>query len=212
MVASMQHTTRPLIDLGDLSAPQGSVPWCVGVRERARTALKSARTTREEVQAWVTALRENGNYQNLTDREGIPFLTWEALCEEPPPYGFGCSADEVDVLIEAKPLAQRLAADPKVKPLADVGPPTKDEMGQSLQGKDYGNGASYIVRRLKRDAPEIAQALARGEYPSARAAGIAAGIIKVPTALEVAQKAWFKLSDRERADFLEWLYTPNANP
>jgi hypothetical protein len=51
---------------------------------------------------------------------------------------------------------------------------------------DRGNTASYLVRRLKRDNPDVAQALARGEYKSARAAGIATGIVKVPTALEVA--------------------------
>ena len=35
-----------------------------------------------------------------------------------------------------------------------------------------------IVRRLKRDHPELAQSLARGEFDSARAAGIAAGFVK----------------------------------
>jgi hypothetical protein len=46
------------------------------------------------------------------------------------------------------------------------------------------NSAERIVRRLKRDAPDIAEALARGEFKSARAAGIAAGIITPPTPLE----------------------------
>lgn len=41
-----------------------------------------------------------------------------------------------------------------------------------------GNSGEYIVRRLKRDAPDLATALARGEFKSARAAGIAAGFIK----------------------------------
>jgi len=41
-----------------------------------------------------------------------------------------------------------------------------------------GTGEEYVVRRLKRDAPELAAALARGEFPSARAAGIAAGFVK----------------------------------
>ena len=41
-----------------------------------------------------------------------------------------------------------------------------------------GTSEEYVVRRLKRDAPELAGALARGEYPSARAAGIAAGFVK----------------------------------
>jgi hypothetical protein len=41
-----------------------------------------------------------------------------------------------------------------------------------------GTSEEYVVRRLKRDAPDLAVALARGEFPSARAAGIAAGFIK----------------------------------
>lgn len=41
-----------------------------------------------------------------------------------------------------------------------------------------GNSEEYVVRRLKRDAPELAAALARGEFPSARDAGIAAGFVK----------------------------------
>lgn len=41
-----------------------------------------------------------------------------------------------------------------------------------------GTSEQYVVRRLKRDAPKLADALARGEFPSARAAGIAAGFIK----------------------------------
>jgi hypothetical protein len=40
------------------------------------------------------------------------------------------------------------------------------------------NSAAYIVARLKRDAPEFAEALARGQCRSARAAALAAGIIK----------------------------------
>ena len=41
-----------------------------------------------------------------------------------------------------------------------------------------GNSEEYVVRRLKRDAPGLAVALAQGDFPSARAAGIAAGFIK----------------------------------
>jgi hypothetical protein len=41
-----------------------------------------------------------------------------------------------------------------------------------------GNNSDYLVRRLKRDAPEIAKRLAKGEFPSVRAAAIEAGIVK----------------------------------
>lgn len=43
--------------------------------------------------------------------------------------------------------------------------------------KGTGN-AEYIKARLRRDHPEIAEQLERGEHRSARAAGIAAGFIK----------------------------------
>jgi hypothetical protein len=57
-------------------------------------------------------------------------------------------------------LAQVLAADPEVKPL-------RDGAGRPSNGSDttindpVGRGAAYLVRRLKRDRPDIAEALGR---------------------------------------------------
>jgi hypothetical protein len=50
-----------------------------------------------------------------------------------------------------------------------------------------GTGSSYLEARLRRDAPDHAQALERGDYRSVRAAAIAAGII-TPTAQLVLTK------------------------
>jgi hypothetical protein len=77
-------------------------------------------------------------------------------------------------------LAQDLAADPTVTALANPGRPIA---GSSNVADRHINtlsseSAERIVRRLKRDHPEIAAALARGEFKSARAAAIAAGIVK----------------------------------
>jgi hypothetical protein len=116
--------------------------------------------------------------------------------------------------------AQALAVDDDVKALlqgvelkqaraeggAKGGRPKKGAENLGVNStKVSGHGSTnipYLVRRLKRDAPEIAAALGRGEYPSARAAAIAAGIVKVPTPLEVLRKAWAKASAEERALFL----------
>lgn len=62
------------------------------------------------------------------------------------------------------------------------------------QGSDHnleiGRGTAYLQARLRRDAPEVADALERGEFKSARAAAIEAGIIKpVPTVRLVADMA-----------------------
>jgi hypothetical protein len=105
---------------------------------------------------------------------------------------------------------QQLAADDEVKRLN-----TRREAGaKGGRGKKAvdninsfrgGTGASYLVRRLKRDAPDIAAALARGEYRSARAAAIAAGIVKVPTPMERAKKAALSLSPSDRKRLAQWL-------
>lgn len=54
----------------------------------------------------------------------------------------------------------------------------------------YGGNPDYLRARLERDAPDVAEALARGEHRSARAAAIAAGILKpVPVVRLVADPA-----------------------
>lgn len=72
-------------------------------------------------------------------------------------------------------------------------------------------GATYLARRLKRDAPEIAAALARGEYRSARQAAIAAGIVKEPTPLKKTQLAFLKLDVASRQEFDLWRATQGGN-
>ena len=116
---------------------------------------------------------------------------------------------------DVKNKAQQMAADETVKPLVEAvhagpgrGKTSANSTGLSGRGSTH---ASYLVRRLKRDAPDIAEALGRGEYKSARAAGIAAGIVKVPPALEVAQKAYLKLSKREREKFAKWMSEQEGN-
>lgn len=56
----------------------------------------------------------------------------------------------------------------KTERIADNSPP-------SYRGP---NGQAEILRRIKRDHPDIAERVERGEFRSARAAGIAAGFIK----------------------------------
>ena len=61
--------------------------------------------------------------------------------------------------------------------------------------------ADYIRARLHRDHPDVAAALDRGEHRSARAAAIAAGIIKpVPTIRLVDDPAKVAASIRRHLD------------
>lgn len=47
-----------------------------------------------------------------------------------------------------------------------------------------------LLRAHKRDAPEVTQVFARSEYRSARAAAIAAGIVKKPVPLVDQARRW----------------------
>ena len=53
----------------------------------------------------------------------------------------------------------------------------KKDQGDHITLKRGTTGAAYLQARLRRDAPEVADALERGEIKSARAAAIEAGII-----------------------------------
>ena len=69
--------------------------------------------------------------------------------------------------------AQPLAAHGK------IGNGRADESrGDNVTSTERGNGQSYLLRRLARDAPEVLERVKTGEFKSARAAAIEAGIIK----------------------------------
>ena len=100
-----------------------------------------------------------------------------------------------------RPKTQQMADDVSLQPIGGQGDNLHDNV---IKVKSpLGNSIPYLVRRLKRDAPHIADALGRGEYPSARAAGIAAGIVKVPTPKEQVSKLIPKLDKEELAEVLE---------
>jgi hypothetical protein len=88
-------------------------------------------------------------------------------------------------------------------------PVVRDAKGRRPRGNGdnitikRGTSSTYLAGLLKRDHPDIAAALERGEYRSVRAAAIAAGVVKVKTALDTLRAAWAKASEVERAVFLD---------
>src|SRR3954452_9259424 len=64
---------------------------------------------------------------------------------------------------------------------------------------------TYLAVRLKRDHPEIAAAVERGEYRSMRQAAIVAGIIKSLTPYQQILRLLPKLSPEERDQLAEML-------
>jgi hypothetical protein len=126
-----------------------------------------------------------GLLEFVTDREGLDIADWVPFMKALRAQDNGTAAKVlywrmVGLDERLNPLVG-LASELGPRPEAGLANPSgkkKDCLGYRDNVGQRGTSEEYVVRRLKRDAPELATALARGEFPSARAAGIAAGFIK----------------------------------
>src|SRR4051794_37395765 len=85
-------------------------------------------------------------------------------------------------------IAETMAA---AAPLDPVGTNQHSPGGGAVAFPRHGsNSAVYLAARIKRDAPEIAAAVERGEFKTMRAAAIAAGIVNARTALDKLRSDW----------------------
>jgi hypothetical protein len=86
-------------------------------------------------------------------------------------------------------------AEAREKPLADVGPPTKEEKCFGSNTTNVGRGVDYTLRRLARDCPEMLDKIESGEL-SVNAAAVKAGIRKRPSKAEICVSAFRKAENR----------------
>lgn len=140
-------------------------------------------------------------------QEIVQYKHWEALGHESLDAYLRAEVGTTLTQLKSR-LAQDLANDPTVAPARDRGRPVAgSNVAIGHINALSSNSAERIVRRLKRDAPAIAEALARGEFKSARAAALAAGIIKPPAPLQQILKLLPKLTKAEREEVARALRT-----
>ncbi len=75
-----------------------------------------------------------------------------------------------------------------------------DNINPSESESKGGTSQEYLLARIKRDAPDVFDDYANGEFPSVRAAAIAAGIVKVQSPYEMVAKQLHKLDRLELMD------------
>lgn len=142
----------------------------------------------------INKILDDGFYLGYTDPRHGEFFSFESLrafvihregLNIPDWLPFMKALKAQDDGSEAKELYWRMVKlDEGLDPLVGSAPDLKTQ-GRPEKGNRYdgnvsqrGNSVEYVAARLKRDASDLADALVRGEFPSARAAGIAAGFIK----------------------------------
>lgn len=178
---------------GKILGPWRSYP--PGSIERAKSLGIEVKTTSERVDSTVRLWEAE---LEVVDRE----RPWEILGLPSRDAFIEAVTGRTDAEVRA-----RLVERAKANPLRDKpGPPPRDHRNCVNNTISHGStNTEYLLRRLARDFPETLDAFERGEYPSVRQAAIAAGIVKVPSQLDVLRKAWKKATDDERGEFLDWL-------
>jgi hypothetical protein len=185
------------------------ITWMLGDNEWHRPVWRE-RAVPPDGKTFQTATFDK--YLLLPEREGLDLpslLAVHKLCEADPKYG----AQAIAMLRgEIAEYDQRIKADHNgvldaLPRLAAHGGDRRSEAAEhqvdnvNLKHKG-GNSASYLAARLKRDHPPIWAAYIAEQYPSLRAAALAAGILKPPSALALLRQGWKRATPEERAAFL----------
>lgn len=148
--------------------------YCQSVSDRADSDCRG-------LALCVRELQRDGFWQRI-------FPDWETCCQalfQRPAAWVEQVVEGVRVL-HAQGHQGEIPREQAMAALKSHGGDRRSEQARQDQGSDRtlkrGDNAAYLKARLQRDRPEIAEALERGEFRSARAAAIEAGIIKpVPT-------------------------------
>lgn len=146
-------------------------------------------------------------WREIKPRNRDAFRDFCDFCQHQLPDGLGCDINRLIRLCDTNSEAQlwlrsELAGSQAVT--VKQGKPKKESNVYNiniLPTKRGGTGAPYLLRRLAKTQPAIVKRYEAGEFPSVRAAAIEAGIIKIPSAIDVAVKAYLKLSTPDRSKF-----------
>ena len=200
--------------LGDWNAEAGSEPWCKALRLSLQNVVKSIATVPEKVRDYVERAVAHRAWVYWTDAYGKPFRDFDSFCEAPLPFGLGRPFSEIKPYLEAVrgPVATAALTAPVIDEphvISEAGPgrghkvKRADDSKPVLSvGKRGGNARDYLAARIARDAPEVAEKMKRGEYPSVRAAARAAGLVKDPDPVKVATRALKKVPAERMGEVL----------
>jgi hypothetical protein len=140
-------------------------------------------------------------WTTIAPRGRGPFVEFSDFATHPLPDGLGCDMKRLIALCKENDQAVKFLEAQRGREEA-----TSVVQGSHLSNRKMtqggGTGAEYLLRRLAKTAPEFVDLYEAGEFPSVRQAAIAAGIVKVPTALDKLRAAWSKATPEERKTFL----------
>lgn len=143
-------------------------------------------------------------WDKLKPRGREPFAEFSDFASHPLPDGLGCDIGRLIDLCKGhdkavKFLEAQLGREQKKTVVSGKHHSPLSDNEEATQG----TSAAYLLRRLARLGDDWMERYEAGEFSSVRQAAIAAGIVKVPTALDRLLKLWAKATPAERKQFLE---------
>jgi hypothetical protein len=193
----MSQSVFVLDEVGDQFAEPGSRSWAVYFVNRAKIVRDQVHNDVSSLKSIVERLEKHEAWKHF----GLP--SFSMLCATK----LKLASEELDAIMKAK-RGQTVGEVLALKPHGGDRKLDQADRNENVSLiDDYGNSATYRIAKLKRDAPEIAERLASGEFPNVREAERAAGM-PVPnklTALEKIQRAFTRLDAGDQARFVYWL-------
>jgi len=167
--------TKPLDELGDLTAPIGSRKWLLGVANEIRKTLYDKEQTGRRLQDLIEVFKEHAGWQEFG------YFTWEEYCTK----RLQTEPEKVDTEATLREKAGGVpgnvnnpTGNNQYKRVDDSdnyqNHPAEEGKRQKSLGELAGTSAAYTLARLKRDEPSLYERVKRGEL-SANAAAIEAG-------------------------------------
>lgn len=217
----MAHRDIPSIETlgetGDISAPIGSRAWAIAVRGELSVCLSDEASNRGRIKHLTELLRESKGYEQLSDSRGKPFTSWRAFCVAPAPWGLKYDPILLDAIIDEynQPIAQRVeqAAQQTTGETLPMGGDRKSEGYRSMYpgyiDPQFDRAAKVGISRatqarldyLARNAPELHEAVGRGEIGARPAYDRARGIRKIEVPADVERMARYLKENLTPEDF-----------
>jgi hypothetical protein len=143
-------------------------------------------------------------WQGRVDKNGKPFANFEAFVTHRLWQGLETTIDELLLYCRKQPKIKKLIL-AEMEPGRESRGSTKDERNNrtdNITPIRHGTSATYTMKRLKRDRPDLFSQVLEGEL-SANAAAIKAGWRKKKTPLEQMFHCWQKCTQSEKDEFLD---------
>lgn len=190
----MGYRDIPSIDAlgeaGDIDAPIGSRAWAIAVRGDLSICLSDEASNRGRIKHLTNLLQESRGYERLSDARGKSFTSWRSFCVAPAPWGLKYDPDLLDAIIDEHNQPIALRVEQAAQMTNGVATPhgtnrynAIEYSGNTLDDRAESVGISKATQwrldYLARNAPELHEAVKRGEIGVRTAYEQARGIKKI---------------------------------